>query len=310
MATIATLSSSELDKKQQLEASVFVGIETGKNGFQQAAQALLKIDQLGLWRDEAPSFDAYREKFKSVLEDLNITDRHLNRLIASEKCVQMLRPIGLNISQYKESHIRPLTQLRQPEQVQQAYKRALDIAEDEGCDLKAEHVQKAVAEIKPHKMKRVVAPRPPVGSTVRVLPHYGDEDFHGAEGVVAQHSSIDRCIVRFGENSKLIPDNMLVVLTEIREVTSVREENKVIARSLGVPLGGLREVERNDVPSERQQQETEIAIAAFLRMLPRLSYQQKGLVYEQLLKSGFAPFSFKDASANDFAQDKPGAVAA
>ncbi|ACC81122.1 hypothetical protein [Nostoc punctiforme] len=102
MSNITILSGSELDKKHQLEQSILEGIEAGKKGFQQAAQALLRIDELALWRGEAVSFDAYRQKFKAVLEDLDITDRHLNRLLAAEKCVQMLRPIGLNICTHKE----------------------------------------------------------------------------------------------------------------------------------------------------------------------------------------------------------------
>ncbi|MFN6559995.1 MAG: hypothetical protein RMY28_009325 [Nostoc sp. ChiSLP01] len=290
VSNITTLNSSELDKKHQLEQSIIEGIEAGKRGFQQAAQALLRIDELGLWRDEAVSFDAYREKFKAVLEDLNITDRHLNRLIAAEKCVQMLRPIGLNISQYKESHIRPLTQLKEPKQIQQAYKRSLEIAESEGCDLKAEHVQQAVEEIKPPKVRLPKPPRIPIGTTVQILPHYGDEEFHGAEGVITQHPNHDRCVVRFDDQtSKLIPDNFLVRVEEIRDFSLVSQENKEVARSLGLKTGLQAIPDAKEPDQEKWQQETEIAIAAFLRMLPKLSYSQKGLIYEQLLKSGFMP---------------------
>ena len=289
---LTVLKQDEAIKKVQLENEIISGIELGKKGFQQAAQALLRIDKLTLWRNEAASFDAYRQKFKSLLDDLNITDRHLSRLVKAEKCVQMLRPIGLNISQYKESHIRPLTQLKEPKQVQQAYKRALDLAENQGEELKAEHVQKAVEEIKSSKMKLPKTPRIPIGSTVQVLPHYADEEFHGAEGIVAQHSSVDRCIVRFGdETSKLIPDNMLVRVEEIREMTSIKQEAKETARSLGLHPGLqlLPNVERNEgAVSESQQVEVEMAIASFLRLLPKFSQQQKGLIYEQLMKSGFS----------------------
>lgn len=288
-----TLEKNEVDKKQQLEEAVVAGIECGKRGFKSAAQALLKIDELGLWRDEAVSFDAYRQKFKSILEDLDITDRHLNRLIAAEKCVQMLRPMGLNISQYKERQIRPLTQLKEPKKVQQAYKRALDIAQVQGEDLNYTHVQKAVEEIKPPKVKLPKLPRPPIGAKVQILPHYPDEEFHGVEGVIIQHPSIDRCIVRFDDQtSKLIPDNMLVRVEEIREITSVKQENSYAARSLGLKPGlqALPDVERNEgMPSESQQEEIEMAIASFLRILPKLSYQQKALIHEQLVKSGFVP---------------------
>ena len=292
VSNIASLKQAELDKKHQLEESVIAGIESGKRGFQQAAQALLRIDELGLWRDEAVSFDAYRQKFKAVLEDLDITDRHLNRQIAAEKCVQMLRPIGLNISQYKESHIRPLTQLKEPKQIQQAYKRALDIAENQGEELRAEHVQKAVEEIKPPKVRLPKPPRPPIGATVKILPHYSDEEFHGVEGVVAQHPSVDRCIIRIGdETSLLIPDNMLLLLQEIREITSTKLEDKEAARKLGLRIGlqVLPDIERNEgAMNEAQQLEVEMALALFLRLLPRFSLSQKGLVYEQLMKSGFS----------------------
>jgi hypothetical protein len=291
-SNITILGKDEVDKKHQLEESVIAGIESGKRGFQQAAQALLKIDELGLWRDEAVDFNTYRQKFKALLEDLDITDRHLNRLIAAEKCVQMLRPIGLNISQHKESHIRPLTQLKEPKQVQQAYKRALDIAEIEGCDLKAEHVQKAVEEIKPPKVKLPKPPRIPIGTKVQILPHYADEDFQGKEGIVTQHPNHDRCIVRFDDQtSKLIPDNMLAVVEEVKEITSTKQEGREKAKSLGLKTGlqALPDVERNDIPAMQQQEEVECAIASFLRLLPRFSQQQKQLIYEQLVKSGFQP---------------------
>lgn len=292
VSTITILEQCELDKKHSLEESVIAGIESGKCGFQQAAQALLRIDELGLWRDEASDFNTYRQKFKAVFEDLNISPSYLNRLIAAEKCVQMLTPIGVNISQYKESHIRPLTQLKEPKQIQQAYKRALDLAENQGEELKAEHVQKAVEEIKPSHVRLPKTPRPPIGATVQIRDHYPDEEVAGVEGVVMQHPSADRCIVRFGdEASKLIPDNMLASVPEREEVTSTKQENKVVARSLGLKTGlqTLPDIDRNlGVMSESEQMEIEIAIAAFLRMLPKLSYQQKGLVYEQLVKSGFS----------------------
>ncbi|ACC81123.1 hypothetical protein Npun_F2569 [Nostoc punctiforme PCC 73102] len=167
------------------------------------------------------------------------------------------------------------------------------MAEKEGCNLKAEHVQKAVEEIKPPKVRLGKSPRPPIGATVRILPHYAEEEFHGAEGVIAQHPSVDRCIVRFGdETSKLIPDNMLVWVEEVREVTSTKQEAKEQAIALGVRVGlqALPDIERNEgIASEREQIEVEVAIASFLRLLPKFSYQQKGLVYEQLMKSGFAP---------------------
>jgi hypothetical protein len=291
VSNLTVLSSYEVVEKTQLENSVASGIETGKKGFQQAAQALLRIDELALWRDEAVSFDAYRQKFKCLLEDLDITDRHLNRLIAAEKCVQILRPRGLNISQYMEKQIRPLTRLEQPQQMEKAYKRAIEIAETEGEEPKAKHFEAAVAEIKPPKVRLPKAPRPPIGATVQILPHYPDEELHGVEGIVVQHPSRDRCIVRFGdENSLLIPDNMLGFVEKTTVATSTKQEDKAIAASLGLKTGlqVLPDIERNEgAMSEAQQQEVECAIASFLRLLPRFSQQQKGLVYEQLMKSGF-----------------------
>jgi hypothetical protein len=78
----------------------------------------------------------------------------------------------------------------------------------------------------------------------------------------------------------------LVVIEEIREATTVKQESEAMARSLGLRTGlqALPDVERN-IPTEAQQQEIEIAIAAFLRLLPRFSEQQKYLVYEQVVKS-------------------------
>jgi hypothetical protein len=292
VSNMTILNSCELDKKHQLENQIFEGIESGKRGFQQAAQALLRIDELGLWRDEAVSFDAYREKFKEVLGDLDVTDRHLNRLLKAEKCVRILRPRGLNIpQQYMEKQIRPLTQLKQPQQMEQAYKRALEIAQTEGEEPKVKHFEAAVAEIKPPKVRLPKTPRPPIGATVQILPHYPDEELHAVEGIVAQHPSLDRCIIRLDdENSLLIPDNMLFVIGQTTGFTSTKQEGKAIARSLGLKTGlqAIPDIERNEgIPSEQQQLDAEIAVAAFLRILPRLSQWQKGVVYEQLMKSGF-----------------------
>ncbi|MBW4480280.1 MAG: hypothetical protein KME54_26450 [Tolypothrix brevis GSE-NOS-MK-07-07A] len=295
VSTNTKLDDDELDKKQQLEDSVREGIEAGKRGFQQAAIALLRIDELALWRDEANSFNQYREKFKSLLEDMDITDRHLNRLIATQKCVQMLRPIGLNITQQKESHFRPLTQLKEPKQVQQAYKRAIEIAETQGEEPKAKHFEAAVAEIKPPKVKLSKPPRIPIGAVVEVRKHFPDEEVAGTEGIVTQHPSADRCIVRFGDESRLIPDNMLAAVEGTKEFTSTKQEDTYMARSLGLRCRGdkasptrlqvLPDIARNEgVMSESEQLEIEVAIAAFLRVLPRLSHQQKGMVYEQLMK--------------------------
>jgi hypothetical protein len=287
-STNTKLDCNELHKKQQLEDSVREGIEIGKKGFQQAAIALLKIDELALWRDEAKSFDAYRQKFKALLEDMEISPSYLNRLIAAQKCVQMLTPIGVNISQQKESHVRPLTQLKEPRQVQQAYKRAIEMAQMQGEEPKAKHFEAAVAEIKPPKVKLPKSPRIPIGSVVSVRSHFPDEEVAGVQGIVTQHPISDRCIVRFGdEGSKLIPDNMLEIIEETKEMTSVKQEEKEVARSLGLRsrLQILPDVARNQgTPSEEDRLEVEMAIASFLRVLPRLTHQQKGMVYEQLMK--------------------------
>ncbi|MCC5618104.1 hypothetical protein LC605_24065 [Nostoc sp. CHAB 5836] len=206
----------------------------------------------------------------------------------------MLRPRGLNIpQQYMEKQIRPLTRLEQPQQMEKAYKRAIEMAQTQGEEPKAKHFEAAVAEIKPPKVKLPKTPRPPIGATVQILPYYPDEELHGAEGVVAQHPSVDRCIVRFGdENSLLIPDNMLFVIDKTEGLTSAKVEGRAIARSLGLKPGlqVLPDVERNEgMPTEEQQLDTEIAVATFLRILPRLSVWQKGVIYEQLMKSGFVP---------------------
>lgn len=281
------LKKDEQDKKQQLEKSIVDGVESGKRGFQQAAQALLKIDELSLWRDEAVDFNTYRQKFKAMLEDLDITDRHLNRLIAAEKCVQVLRPRGLNISQYMERQIRPLTRLDQPQQVELAYKRAMEIAQSKGEEPKARHFEAAVAEIKPPKVKPRKPPRIPIGSMVQILPHYADEELHGATGIIVQQPSHDRCIIRFdAQTSKLIPDGFLAVVKSVKEITSVQQEQKEMARDLGLRTGlqALPDIELKEINISSE--EAEMAIAIFLRMLPKFSHQQKVLVYEQLIKSG------------------------
>ncbi|MBN3993905.1 MAG: hypothetical protein HWQ36_26325 [Nostoc sp. NMS2] len=288
MPNITILKQDELDKKHQLEQSVISGIETGKKGFQQAAQALLRIDELGLWRDEANNFDQYRDKFRELLADTDVSFRRLNQLIASARVITILGTIVPKNDTPKESHLRPLTGLKNPKDIQKAYKTAVSFAESEGSQLKAEHVKKAVEEIKPPKIRNRKPPRPPIGATVQILPHYPDEELHGAEGVVAQHSSVDRCIVRFGdENSKLIPDNMLVVVEKTEGLTSAKAEGKAIARSFGLKTGLQAIPDPKEIPTETQQLELELALAKFLRLLPRFSQQQKGVIYEQLMKSGF-----------------------
>ena len=311
VANITALEKDEVIKKKELEDSVISGIEVGKKGFQQAAQALLRIDELGLWRDEATSFDAYRQKFKAVLEDLDITDRHLNRLIAAEKCVQILRPIGLNISQYKESHIRPLTQLQEPKQVQLAYKRALDIAENEGCDLKAEHVQKAVAEIKPSKTQ---PPKPPVPKTYTEAELQSQIDQAIAESKIGFKVELEElAYLSVREQltaSQAIARALRAEVVELQEKVLSLESLHLLEVENQRLLQRIQDLERSIEPRQdwaqtftKQAQkvvnaevtkhieklEPELQFASFLRLLPRFSQQQKGLVYEQLLKSGFVP---------------------
>lgn len=284
---ITILSKDELLKKQHLEEEVAKGIEVGKRGFQQAVKALVEIDQLVLWRDEAGNFDTYRKKFNDTLNELDITGRHLNRLIAAEKCVQMLRPMGLNISQHKERQIRPLTRFKDPSLAARAYERALNIAENEGQELKADHMKRAADEIKPSKKK---PPRPQIGQNVKIAPHHPDEELAGQLGIIIQHPAIDRCIVRLeNATSKLVPDNLLEVISEKIEIRSVKQEQKEKARELGLRTGlqALPDIKNEELTV--QNTDEEFAISMFLKSLPNFSHQQKLLIYEQLLKSGFNP---------------------
>ena len=107
-------------------------------------------------------------------------------------------------------------------------------------------------------------------------------------GFVSQHPCVDRCIVRLEDgSSRLIADGLLQVIEEKPEITSVAQEQKEKARELGL-RGGLQafpDINRNEGTPDKDQ-EIELAIANFLRILPKLNFQQKTLIYEQLIKNG------------------------
>ena len=286
------LQKDELLKKQQLEKEIATGIESGKRGFQQAAKALLEINELSLWRDEANNFDEYRDKFRELLEDTDVSFRRLNQLMAAAKVVTILGTIvpEEQISD-KESHLRPLTGLKNPNDVQRAYKTALNYAEEEQSKLKTEHVKRAVEEIAPPRIRSRKRPRPPIGAKVIVNSHYANYGMGGDIGYVSQHPCPNRCIIRFEDgDTRLIADGLLQVVEERKEITSVNQEQKEKARELGLrtDLQALPDIKRNEGLPEISQ-EIELAIANFLRIIPKLDRQQKNLVYEQLTKNGFTP---------------------
>lgn len=241
------LSNLQIEKKQNLEQQVIQGIEQGKRGFMAAANALIEIEQLGLWKNESSSFDEYRSKFKELLSDTDYSERHILRLIAASKVNLSLRPIGQSLQ--KESHARPLAVLKEPVQIQRAYTRAVEIAEEKGEEIKAEYIQQAVQEIKPVGVKARKQPRISIGSTVEVTEAYTDTTMHNKQGRLISYTNNNECLVELDTGAQLFPDWVLSeVIKDISGATSVNQAVRTQAANLGIKTkdASIPETPRNE----------------------------------------------------------------
>ncbi len=279
------LSSSQLVKKDELEQCVIKGIEQGKRGFMAAANALIEIEQLGLWRNESNSFDNYRTKFRQLLGDTDVSERHIMRLIAASKVNLSLRPIGHKIE--KESHARSLAVLKEPLQIQRAYVRAVAIAEEVGEPIKAEHIQKAVEEIKPVGMRARKQPRPQIGANVRVTDSYVVTDMCGKEGFVYSHYDSESCVVRFVDTATelILPDIVLEVIATVCS-SSVKEEVDQAASQVGLNAKSpMPDVGRNEgMRSEAESDRIALILASVKKDTKIMTQQEKIVLFEHLLK--------------------------
>lgn len=280
------LSSSQLDKKKELEQQVIQGIESGKRGFMAAANALIEIEQLGLWKNESNSFDNYRAKFKELLSDTEYSERHVLRLIAASKVNLSLRPIGQQLQ--KESHARPLAVLSESVQIQRAYIRAVEIAEEKGGEIKAEYIQQAVEEIKPSGVRARKQPRITIGATVEITSSYTDVTMHGKQGRLISYTNSSECLVEIDGNARLFPNWVIrEVIRDISGATSVKEVINSIATNLGIKTSdsSMPEAPRNE--GERTQHVADSMqhlVNCVRRDSKMMTQQEKIILLEHLMK--------------------------
>lgn len=127
------LTNSELVRLEEAEQI----IKSGLASFMEVGEALMAIRDGKLYREKFKTFEEYCRK------RWDMGRRHAYRLIDAKQVYDMC-PIGHKPQ--TESQARPLTKLP-PEQQADGWKRAQQIASEAGVQVKAKHVEMAVAEI-------------------------------------------------------------------------------------------------------------------------------------------------------------------
>jgi len=141
MTSTTTKSLSIIEERllEDLEAIVTDGLAT----FIAVGTALMEIRDQRLYRQTHGTFEDYCQ------DKWAMTRQHANRLIGASSVVANLEPIGARPD--TESQARPLAAL-QPEQQQEAWRKAQEAAQAEQRKLTAKDVQAAVDDLqaKPH----------------------------------------------------------------------------------------------------------------------------------------------------------------
>lgn len=127
------LTTQELTNHKADEAI----IERGLKSFYEVGSALLRIRERKSYRQTHETFEAYcRDRW-------DMGRNYVNKQVAATTAVNNLGTI-VPILPTTESQCRPLTYLTTPEQQQEAWKRALEVAEKQGKKVTAKIVEEAV----------------------------------------------------------------------------------------------------------------------------------------------------------------------
>ena len=159
-----SLTIEERTLKERCEAE----IDEFRRSFIKAGLALELMRSRRLYRETHSSFEAYCEQLWGMKR------AHAHRLIDSAKVVETIKclPMGDTFPlPSNERQVRPLTLLKQPEQIQQAWQNALKSTEGKPT---AEAVEKAVKELKgflPRKSRK----QPTVEQQGEVSDHKDDD---------------------------------------------------------------------------------------------------------------------------------------
>lgn len=141
------MMGTELAPLTELEQRRFAKLEDvirrGQQTFVEVGNALAEIRDSRLYKETHSTFEAYcRERW-------GWTRQNTNRIISASKVVKNLEPNGSIPAPSSEGQVRPLTKLQTPEDQYEAWKRAHEIADDEGRAVTGEVVGRAADEIKP-----------------------------------------------------------------------------------------------------------------------------------------------------------------
>jgi protein gp37 len=134
---MSALATTVLDLCGALEHSEQKIERATRNAFYEVGTELRHIRDQRLYRERYGTFEDYCQ------ERWEWTAQHVGRLIMSADVVDQIEPIG-SILPDRESHVRPLLLLDEPDQRAEAWKAALAAAEKDNDRVKARHVEAAV----------------------------------------------------------------------------------------------------------------------------------------------------------------------
>lgn len=144
--------SNELAPLTELEQRRLAKLEDvirrGQQTFIEVGNALAEIRDSKLYRKQYSTFEAY------CRDQWGWSRIQAHRFIKASGAAKML-PIGNKPT--SEGQVRPLTKLATPEDQYEAWKRAHEIADDEGRAVTGEVVGRAVKEIQPKQKKSRVS---------------------------------------------------------------------------------------------------------------------------------------------------------
>ena len=126
-------------------------INRGLKTFAEVGNALMVIRDARLYRDGHKTFEGYCK------ERWGMSKPYATQVIGAAKVLENLKTVAIATMPQTESQARPLAKLPAADQPE-AWARAVEHAEDEGRNVTANDVERAVVEILPPKQKEVIDP--------------------------------------------------------------------------------------------------------------------------------------------------------